>query len=58
MFESLWDVKTFLTHGMEVIKLRTVNSFTQSMWLEKYISFDTQKRKKVKMIARKVSIVY
>ena len=33
---------------MEVVKVHTVLSFKQSKWLEKYISFNTQKRNKAK----------
>ena len=33
---------------MEVVKIHTVMSFKQSKWLEKYISFNTQKRNKAK----------
>ena len=33
---------------MEVVKVHNVISFKQSKWLEKYISFITQKRKKAK----------
>ena len=31
---------------MEVVKIHNVISFKQSKWLEKYISFNTQKRNK------------
>ena len=41
-------LKFFVRHGMELEKVHTVISFKQSKWLEKYISFDTQKRNKAK----------
>ena len=37
-------VKFYVRHGMEVEKVYSVISFKQSKWLEKYISFNTQKR--------------
>ena len=37
-------LKLYVIHGMVVDKVRGVNSFTQSKWLEKYINFKTQKR--------------
>ena len=40
--------KFYVRHGMEVVKFHTVFSFKQSKWLEKYISFNTQKRNKAK----------
>ena len=41
-------LKFYVRHGMIVDKFHTVFSFRQSKWLEKYISFNTQKRKKAK----------
>ena len=41
-------LKFYVRHGMKVEKVQNVNSFKQSKWLEKYISFITQKRKKAK----------
>ena len=41
-------VKFFIRHGMEKVKFHTVFSFKQSKWLEKYISFHTQRRNKAK----------
>ena len=35
----------FVRHGMVVDKVHEIVSFTQSKWLEKYIRFNTQKRK-------------
>ena len=40
--------KFFVRRGMEVENVHTVISFEQSKWLEKYISFITQKRKRAK----------
>ena len=37
-------LKFYVRHGMEVVKVHTVISFEQSKWLEKFISFKTQKR--------------
>ena len=39
-------LKFYFRHGMIVDKVHTVISFKQSRWLEKYISFNTQKRNK------------
>ena len=47
-------IKFYVRHGMEVVKFHTVNSFKQSKWLEKYISFNTQKPKKAKNDFEKV----
>ena len=41
-------LKFYIRNGMEVENIRTLISFKQSKWLEKCISFNTQKRKKVK----------
>ena len=41
-------VKLYVRHGMEVVKVHTVISFKQNKWLEKYVSFSTQKRNKAK----------
>ena len=37
-------LKFYVRHGMIVEKIREIISFKQSKWLEKYISFNTQKR--------------
>ena len=37
-------LKFYNKHGMIVDKFREIISFSQSKWLEKYKSFDTQKR--------------
>ena len=41
-------LKFYVRHGMIVEKVHNVISFKQSKWLEKYISFSTQKRNKAK----------
>ena len=41
-----WMRKLFVRHGMVIDKVHEIISFKQSDWLEKNISFDTQKRKK------------
>ena len=41
-------LKLYVRHGMIVEKVHNVISFKQSRWLEKYISFNTQKRNKAK----------
>ena len=38
----------YIRHGMMVDKVHKIISFKQSKWLEKYISFNTQKRDKAK----------
>ena len=37
-------LKFYIRHGMVVDKVHDIISFRQSMWLEKYINFITQKR--------------
>ena len=49
-------LKFYVRHGMEVVKVYTFVSFEQSKWLERYISFNTQKRKKAKNEFEKVFI--
>ena len=41
-------LKLYIRHGMIVEKIHEIISFKQSKWLEKYISFKTQKRKRAK----------
>ena len=41
-------LKFYIRHGMIVDKVHSVISFKQTKWLEKYISFNTQKRNKAK----------
>ena len=41
-------LKFYIRHGMIVEKVHNIISFKQSKWLEKYISFNTQKRNKAK----------
>ena len=41
-------LKFYIRHGMIIGKVHNLISFRQSGWLEKYISFNTQKRNKVK----------
>ena len=38
----------YVRHGMIVVKIHEIISFKQSKWLERYISFNTQKRNKAK----------
>ena len=47
-------LKFFIRHGMIVDKVHNMISFRQSRWLEKYISFITQKRNKAKNDFEKV----
>ena len=37
-------LKFYVTHGMIVDKNHEISSFKQSMWLKKYINYNTQKR--------------
>ena len=39
-------LKFYVRHGMVVEKIHEIKSFKQSRWLEKYNSFNTQKRNK------------
>ena len=41
-------LKIYVRHGMVVEKIHEIISLKQSRWLEKYISFNTQKRNKAK----------
>ena len=41
-------LKFYVRHGMIIEKIHEITSFKQSRWLEKYISFNTQKRNRVK----------
>ena len=41
-------LKFYVRHGMIVEKVHEIISFKQSKWLEKYISFNTQKRNRSK----------
>ena len=41
-------LKFYVTHGMVFEKIHGIISFKQSKWLEKYISFNTQKRNRAK----------
>ena len=41
-------LKFYIRHGMIIDKVHNIISIRQSRWLEKYISFNTQKRNKVK----------
>ena len=41
-------LKFYIRHGMIIDKVDNIISFKQSKWLEKYISFNTQKRNKAK----------
>ena len=41
-------LKFYVRHGMVVEKVHEIISFKQSRWLEKYISFNTQKRNKAR----------
>ena len=41
-------LKFYVGHGVIVEKVHNVISYKQSKWLEKYISFNTQKRNKPK----------
>ena len=41
-------LKIYVRHGMIVEKIHEIISFKQSKWLEKYTSFNTQKRNKAK----------
>ena len=46
-------LKFYVRHGMEVVKVHNVISFKQSRWLEKNMSFNTQKRNKAKNVLEK-----
>ena len=41
-------LKFYIRHGMIIDKVHNLISFKQSKWLEKYISFNTQKRNKAR----------
>ena len=41
-------LKFYVRHGMIGEKIHEIISFKQSRWLEKYVSFNTQKRNRAK----------
>ena len=41
-------LKFYVRHGMIVEKVHEIISFKRSKWLEKYVSFNTQKRNRAK----------
>ena len=41
-------LKFYIRHGMIVDKVHSIKSFKQSRWLERFISFNTEKRNKAK----------
>ena len=41
-------LKFYVKHGMIIDKIHEIISFKQSKWLEKHITFNTQKRNKAK----------
>ena len=51
-------LKVYIGHGMVVDKIHEVISFKQSKWLENFIAFNKQKRKRLKMISKKTSTNY
>ena len=46
-------LKFYIRHGTIIDKVHNIISFKQSKWLEKYISFNTQKRNKAKNVFEK-----
>ena len=48
----------FARHGMIMDKIHEKISFEQSMCLERYINFNPQRERKIKMNLRKTSINY
>ena len=42
------DLKFFIRNGIKVLNVHTVYKFEQSPWLEKYIKYNTEQRKKAK----------
>ena len=46
-------LKYYVRHGMIVEKIHEIILFKQSKWLEKYISFNTQKRNRAKNVFEK-----
>ena len=48
----------YVRHDMIVDKLQETISFKQSKWLEKYINFITQRKKKAKKNSKENSIIY
>ena len=41
-------MKFYVRHGMIVEKIHEIISFKQNKWLDKYLNFNTQNRKKTK----------
>ena len=46
-------LKVYIRHGLVGNEIREIVSFKQSRWLEKFINFNTQKRKKSKIFFEK-----
>eukprot|EP01046_Picozoa_sp_COSAG06_P058183 COSAG06_NODE_11598_length_1486_cov_25.493151_1_plen_233_part_00 len=42
------NLKFYVDHGLQVTKVHSVLSFTQSTWMKPYIDFNTDKRKQAK----------
>ena len=52
------EIKFYVKNGMGVDKVQEIISYKQSQWLEKYISFNTQKRNQAVNDFEKTSINY
>ena len=51
-------LKFYVRHGMVVDKVHEIIFFKQSKWLEKYITFNTQKKNQAVNNFEKISINY
>ena len=42
------DLNFYIRHGIRILKVHTVHNFKQSLWLAKYIKYNTEQRSKAK----------